>query len=151
MLLFHASAFSSHYSYLCSFPSSHTSLYTLLWMHFYFCSLLERLCPNILAWFFSSLLSDLCSNMLFSERSLPKSHWNSPTEIVQTCHSLSIFHHFIFFRARITPDILYTYFFIASLYPLDFKSWREGQDISHGLAHVPNTYSGAWCLADTQK
>ena len=76
-LLFHASAFSSHHSHLCSFPSSHSSLYTLLWMHFYFCSLLGRLCPDILAWFFSSLLSDLCSNTLFSERSSPKSHWNS--------------------------------------------------------------------------
>lgn len=36
------------HSHFCPFPSSHTSLLTLLWIHFYFCFLLEGSAPRFL-------------------------------------------------------------------------------------------------------
>lgn len=59
-------------SHLCSFPSSHTSPITLLWIYFYFCSLLEGSAPRDFGFFFTS--SGLCLNATFWERPSSKSY-----------------------------------------------------------------------------
>lgn len=67
-LLTHVSELHSH---LCSLPSSHTSLLTLLWIY-HFCSLLEGFAPKYLPG--SLLFFQFCAQIWPS----PKSHWNSP-------------------------------------------------------------------------
>lgn len=109
MLLFHASAFSSHHSHLCSFPSSHTSLYTLLWMHFYFCW--KGSAPIYLPGSFL-LFFQICVQIPSSQKDLCQ----SPIEIVPCAH-VSLSKHLsplYFFSELLSP---LTHYIPISLLP----------------------------------